>query len=156
MYNQGIEDRVATLDEAQKSVEDIERWWADHGGRYAVCVAEEDGALVGWASLNRYSHRCAYDGVADLSVYVARERRGCGVGSKLLASLEEEAVRRGFHKIVLFTFGFNALGQGLYRKRGYREVGIFREQGRLGERYIDVMAMEKILDGISSDTLKTS
>lgn len=51
--------------------------------------------------------------------------------------------------VVLFTFAFNALGQGLYRKKGYREVGTFLEQGVLDDRRVDVMAMEKILGPIS-------
>jgi phosphinothricin acetyltransferase len=146
IYNEGIEDRIATLDEAPKTADDIAEWWAAHKDRYAVLVAENaDGGVAGWASLNPYSHRCAYRGVADLSVYVARDARGTGVGSLLLRALEITAQANAFHKIVLFTFAFNAGGQGLYRKLGYREVGTFREQGRLDGRFVDVMAMEKIL-----------
>jgi phosphinothricin acetyltransferase len=145
IYNAGIADRVATLDEEPKREADIAAWWSDHGGRYAVVVAERDGAMVGWCSLNRYSHRCAYDGVADLSVYVAREARGTGVGTELLRAAERLARENGFHKIVLFTLPFNAQGQALYRKSGFREVGTFRNQGRLDGRFVDVMAMEKLL-----------
>jgi protein-tyrosine-phosphatase len=83
--------------------------------------------------------------VADLSVYVARDVRGTGVGSALLGALERHAKGHEFHKIVLFTFSGNAIGQGLYRKFGYREVGVFREQGILDDAFMDVMAMEKIL-----------
>jgi phosphinothricin acetyltransferase len=146
IYNEGIEDRIATLDEALKSPDDIAAWWANHGERYAVLVAEDDaGSVVGWASLNPYSHRCAYGGVADLSIYVARALRGAGVGSVLLASLERRATELDFHKIVLFALVSNAPGQALYRKHAYREVGVFREHGRLDGIYMDVIAMEKIL-----------
>jgi len=146
IYNEGIEDRIATLDEDPKTPDDIAAWWDAHKGRYAVLVAEEAGGdIVGWASLNPYSHRCAYAGVADLSVYVSRAARGTGVGSLLLRALEEAAAANEFHKIVLFTFAFNAGGQGLYRKFGYREVGTFRDMGLLDGRLVDVMAMEKIL-----------
>jgi phosphinothricin acetyltransferase len=145
IYNEGIADRIATLDLDEKTAGEIAVWWNDHGERYAVLVAECSGEVVGWASLNRYSHRCAYDGVADLSIYVARAVRGGGVGAALLAELERVAAEREFHKIVLFTFAFNEGGQRLYRGRGFREVGLFREQGRLDGRFVDVMAMEKIL-----------
>ena len=146
IYNQGIEDRIATLDEDPKTADDIAEWWKAHQGRYAVLVAEDrDRKIVGWASLNPYSHRCAYAGVADLSVYVARDARATGIGSLLLRALEKTAKAHEFHKIVLFTFAFNTGGQGLYRKLGYREVGTFREMGRLDGRFVDVMAMEKIL-----------
>ncbi|AET57489.1 hypothetical protein HPL003_03575 [Paenibacillus terrae HPL-003] len=92
-------------------------------------VAESYGIVVGWASLNRYSHRCAYDGVADLSIYVDRTFRSKGVGSAFHSELEKEAKKNNFYKIVLFTFPFNENGQRLYRKIGYREVGVFEKQG---------------------------
>jgi L-amino acid N-acyltransferase YncA len=97
------------------------------------------------ASLNPYSHRCAYNGVADLSVYIAREHRGKGIGTKLLWEIERIAIQNQFHKIVLFTFPFNEMGQRLYQKLGYEKVGIFRNQGKLDGKFVDVMAMEKLL-----------
>ena len=144
IYNQGIEDRIATLEVNQKSAKEIGEWFS-RDPRYVILATERDGEVIGWTSLNPYSHRCAYAGVADLSVYVRRDQRGQGVGTKLLEEIEEQAAENGFHKIVLFTFPFSELGQGLYRKRGYREVGVFREQGKLDGQYVDVMAMEKIL-----------
>jgi L-amino acid N-acyltransferase YncA len=146
IYNEGIEDRIATLDEDPKTADDMATWWSAHEGRFAVLVAENaSGEISGWASLNPYSHRCAYAGVADLSVYVAREVRGTGVGSLLMHALEKTAKAHDFHKIVLFTFTFNAGGQGLYRKLGYREVGTFHEMGKLDGTFVNVMAMEKTL-----------
>ncbi len=145
IHNEGIADK-ATLDTEPKTDPDMATWWAAHGDRYAVLVAEDRaGSIVGWAALNSYSHRCAYNGVADLSVYVARSARGTGVGSTLLGELEKRAKQHAFHKIVLFTFASNAGGQRLYRKLGYRDVGVFAEQGTLDGNFIDVLAMEKIL-----------
>jgi L-amino acid N-acyltransferase YncA len=145
IYNQGIEDRVATLEMDPKDEAYIKDWFEKRQGRYAVLVAEQDHEIVGWASINPYSSRCAYRGVGDLSIYIHREHRGKGIGQKLLLELENVARENDFHKLVLFTFPFNALGQGLYRKLGYREVGVFREQGILDGKFVDVMAMEKIL-----------
>jgi L-amino acid N-acyltransferase YncA len=145
IYNQGIEDRIATLETDVKSEEEVTRWLCERPARYEVLVADSAQGILGWAALNPYSHRCAYAGVADLSIYVERGARGKGVGAVLLAALEERARAGEFHKIVLFTFPFNAPGQALYRKRGFREVGTFKEQGRLDGKPIDVMVMEKIL-----------
>lgn len=145
IYNQGIQDRIATLEDAPKDMEFAREWFADREDRYAILVAEEGGEVVGWASLNPYSRRSVHAGVADLSVYVRRDRRGKGVGTALLEAIEEVAVRNGFHKIVLFTFPFNEAAQRLYRKKGFRRVGVFRNHGKLDGRFVDVMAMEKIL-----------
>ncbi|NGZ75057.1 arsinothricin resistance N-acetyltransferase ArsN1 family A [Saccharibacillus alkalitolerans] len=145
IYNQGIEDGFATLESAPKTSGDMLAWFEEHRGRYAVRVAEKGGEVVGWASLNRYAQRCAYDGVADLSVYIARTERGTGVGTRLLEQLERAALEQDFHKIVLLALPFNAAGRKLYRKAGYREVGTFEQQGMLNGRRVDVMIMEKLL-----------
>jgi L-amino acid N-acyltransferase YncA len=145
IYNQGIVDRIATLEDEIKSEEDILEWLFKRDDRYAVIVIEVKDQIVGWASLNPYSHRCAYSGVAELSIYIERNWRGKGIGKKLLSALEEKARQNGFYKIVLFTFPFNQQGQGLYKRLGYREVGIFLNQGKLDGKFVDVMAMEKLL-----------
>ncbi|MGE7604024.1 arsinothricin resistance N-acetyltransferase ArsN1 family A [Peribacillus sp. NPDC097675] len=145
IYNQGIEDRVATLETEMKDQTYMKEWFANHIGRYKVIVAEEEGEIVGWSSLNQYSHRSAYKGIADLSVYISRNHRGKGIGGLLLDSIEKLAEENDFHKIVLFTFPFNQMGQGLYKKKGYRKVGVFKNQGILDGEYVDVMAMEKLM-----------
>ncbi|MGF6950829.1 L-amino acid N-acyltransferase YncA [Neobacillus sp. B4I6] len=145
IYNQGIEDRIATLEEEQKDIGYMTEWFNNHNGRFTVIVIEKNGEIVGWTSLNPYSNRCAYAGVADLSIYIRRDNRGRGVGSLLLKEIECAAILNQFNKIVLFTFPFNNLGQGLYRKNGYREVGVFKNQGKLDGHFVDVMIMEKIL-----------
>ena len=147
IYNEGIEDRIATLELNRKSEEEVSRWLFDRPPRYEVIVASLGQDIIGWAALNPYSHRCAYAAVADLSIYVARTMRGKGIGEQLLQALEARAQAQSFHKIVLFTLPFNTAGQRLYAKRGFREVGIFREQGVLDQQRVDVMAMEKIFPG---------
>ncbi|MDF2791995.1 MAG: family acetyltransferase [Neobacillus sp.] len=146
IYNQGIEDRIATLETETKDFTYMKDWFDKHIGRFKVIVAEYKEQIVGWASLNQYNNRCAYDGVADLSVYISREYRGMGIGKQLLIKLETIAKENGFHKMVLFTFPFNQSGQGLYKKTGFREVGVFKNQGILDGKFVDVMAMEKLLD----------
>ncbi|MCJ8007161.1 arsinothricin resistance N-acetyltransferase ArsN1 family A [Lederbergia wuyishanensis] len=145
IYNQGIEDRIATLETEAKDISYMAEWFKQHQNRYSVVVAEEGNKIIGWASLNPYNSRCAYDGVADISVYISRKSRGKGVGGKLLSTIEITAKENNFYKLVLFTFPFNRLGQGLYKKMGFREVGIFENQGILDGEFVDVMAMEKVL-----------
>jgi L-amino acid N-acyltransferase YncA len=145
IYNEGIEDRLATLEADPKAIEDIAEWWSQHDERYLVLVYVENGEVVGWASLNRFSHRCAHAAIADLSVYVARSHRGRGIGLELLTALEPIARAGKFHKVVLHALNANERGKRLYLKAGYVEVGIFKEHGLLDGRYVDVLAMEKLL-----------
>jgi phosphinothricin acetyltransferase len=146
IYNQGIEDRVATLETQLRTLEERAEWLAARGPRHPVLVAVDGvGEVAGWGSLNSFNPRPAYDHVVDFSVYVARERRGQGVGDALLSALEERARRIGYHKIVLAAFPTNTAGLRLYERHGFRTVGIYREQGMLDGRWVDVIVMEKIL-----------
>lgn len=147
IYNQGIEDRVATLETETRTAEERTQWLALHDARHPVLVAvDSDGEVAGWASLNAFNPRPAYDHVVDFSVYVARERRGRGIGDTLLSAVELRARGIGYHKIVLAAFPTNAAGMRLYERHGFRTVGIYREQGRLDGRWVDVIIMERILD----------
>lgn len=145
IYNQGIEDRVATLDTEPKSSDEIAEWWSMHAAPYLVLVAHDENGVCGWASLNRFSHRCAHGAIADLSIYVARAKRGTGIGSRLLRALIDRAPERGFHKIVLHALNGNDAGKRLYRACGFADVGVFREHGMLDGSYVDVIAMERLL-----------
>jgi phosphinothricin acetyltransferase len=101
--------------------------------------------VLGWGSLNPFNPRPAYDGVVDFSIYILREARGQGVGVFLLNGLEARARDIGFHKMVLAMFEWNTPGVRLYQRHGFRTVGVYREQGMLDGRRVDVMLMEKLL-----------
>ena len=145
IYNQGIEDRVATLETEARTPAERREWMAARGPRHPVLVAEIDGAVTGWGSLNRFNPRPAYDHVVDLSVYVERAWRGRGVGGVVLAGLVERARTLGYHKMVLAAFPDNAAGMALYARLGFTRVGVYREQGLLDGRWVDVVVMERLL-----------
>ena len=172
IYNQGIEDRVATLETELRTPEERRQWLSARSPRHPVIVAEfvvagtvspalTEGGLrearpgsvsadnrsgaIAWASLNVFNAREAYRHVADISVYVEREWRGKGAGRVLLEKLDDLGRQHGFHKLVLSAFPFNTGGMALYERLGYRTVGIYREQGRLDGKWVDTIIMEKLL-----------
>ena len=146
IYNQGIEDRVATLETELRTPEERRQWLASRSPRHPVIVAEAaDDRVAGWGSLNVFNAREAYRFVADFSIYVERDHRGKGVGSVLLTRLIELGREHGYHKLVLSAFPTNASGMALYTKLGFRTVGVYKEQGLLDGRWVDTIIMEKLL-----------
>jgi L-amino acid N-acyltransferase YncA len=145
IYNEGILDRLATLETETRSAEERRQWLAGKSARHPVFVAELEGEVVAWGSLNVFNARRCYNPVADFSVYVARDRRGEGLGRAMLAHLVEAARAIGFHKLVLSTFPFNDAGVALYERLGFRPVGVYREQGQLDGMWVDILIMEKLL-----------
>src|SRR5262249_10985245 len=116
IYNQGIDDRVATLETELRDADERRRWLAARGTRYPVIVAEARGQIIGWGSLNSFNPRRAYDQVADISVYVERSWRGRGAGRVLLGRLVELGRELDFHKLVLACFPTNKPGVALYER----------------------------------------
>jgi L-amino acid N-acyltransferase YncA len=145
IHNEGIVDRVATLETTLRTPSGCRDWMAERSGRHPVIVAEHDGVVVGWGSLNPFNARGAYDHVVDFSVYIERRWRGKGVGTALLAALTERARALGYHKMVLAALAGNAAGIALYSRAGFSRVGVYREQGQLDGHWVDVIVMEKIL-----------
>jgi len=146
IYNQGIEDRIATLETTLRTEEVMKEWFLGRSERHKVIVIEnEDNIVVGWASINVFNSRCCYSGVGDLSIYIDREYRGKGLGKILIGFLIEIAKEKEFTKLVLGTFEHNEFGKKLYISCGFREVGTYINQGILDGKFINVTIMERLL-----------
>lgn len=145
IYNEGILDRLATLETELRSAEERRQWLAGKSERHPVFVAEHRGEVVAWASLNVFNPRRCYDHVADFSIYVARDWRGRGAGRVLLERVIDGARALGFHKLVLAAFPFNPAGVALYERAGFTRVGVYREHGQLDGKWLDIVIMEKLL-----------
>ena len=146
IYNEGIRDRLATLETEERTPEERLAWLETRDERHPVLVVERQGAVAGWGSLNVFNPRPAYAHVADFSIYVGREARGAGIGQALMAALITRARDLGYHKLVLAAFPQNEAGMRLYTRFGFRQVGVYREQGLLDGAWVDVVIMERLLD----------
>lgn len=85
IYNDGIEDRVATFETRAREESDV-RAWFDAGLPFLVAV-DASSEVLGWARVSAYSDRCVYSGVGEHGVYVARAARGRGAGDQRRAEL---------------------------------------------------------------------
>jgi phosphinothricin acetyltransferase len=145
IYNQGIEDRVATFETALRSAEDQRAWLKAIAGRYPSVVAQIDGEIIGWAGAVPYRDRECYRGIGEFSMYVRRDWRGRGVGDLLVAALITEAERLGLWKLISRIFPFNEASRALCRKRGFREVGVYEKHAQLDGRWLDVVIVERLI-----------
>jgi L-amino acid N-acyltransferase YncA len=143
IYNQGIEDRMATFETRPRTEEDVRRWF---DGRHPIVAVEDDeGRVVAFASTSSYKPRECYAGVAEFSVYVARQARGQGAGRRALEALITEAEAAGFWKLLSRVFVENAASRALLRSVGFREVGIYLRHARLDGSWRDVVIVERLL-----------
>jgi phosphinothricin acetyltransferase len=142
IFNQGVEDRVATFETNLASLGDAARWIESD----LVLVAERDEGIVGWAKASPYAdNHHYYDGVREATMYIERASRRTGVGRRLLAALAETAEGAGAHKLVGKIFISNEASIVMVGGLGWREVGVHQRHGSLDGEWKDVLVVEKLL-----------
>lgn len=144
IYNDAVLKTVATFDTKPKTPDEQASWFEKHGPRHPILVAESGGDVVGWISLSEWSDRRAYSDTAEVSLYVAEERRGKGIGRKLLEAALDEGREVGLHTIVSRIAGGNETSVRLHESFGFQHIGIMKEVGRKFGELIDVNLMQKI------------
>jgi L-amino acid N-acyltransferase YncA len=142
IYNEGIEDRVATFETRLRTSDDVEKWL---DGRHPVVVVERDGRIVGFGATFEYRPRACYAGIAETSVYVARDARRTGVGRAALEGLIAAARDAGFWKLVSRVFPENTASLALLDRTGFRRVGLYEKHAQLDGVWRDVIVVERRL-----------
>jgi len=145
IYNEAILETVATFDTESKTATEQENWFAEHGEAYPILVIEQNGSVVGWVSLNRWSDRRAYSFTAEISLYIEKNHRGRGYGRRLLEAVLNEARRIEFHTILARVADSNAKVLHLLDSFEFETIGIMKEVGYKFGRFIDVHLLQKIL-----------
>lgn len=143
IYNQGIEDRVATFETQLRSPGDIERWL---DSPYPVIVVEDEHGIIAFGSTSAYSSRACYAGIAECSVYVRRDKRGMGAGRLALNALIAAAEAAGFWKLTSRVFVENSASRRLIGSLGFREVGLHEKHARLDGVWRDVIVVERLIE----------
>jgi len=146
IYNEAILKTVATFDTQTKTLQEQKTWFADHGPRYPILVAEQNGSVVGWASLGKWSDRCAYSDTAEISLYVREEHQGKGIGRKLLEEIVQEGQRVALHTVIARIAEGNKASIHLHESVGFEHIGTMKEVGRKFGKLWNVHLMQKIYD----------
>jgi len=144
IYNEAILNTVATFDTNIKTLDEQREWFDKHGSKNPIIVAEKNGKIIGWASLNKYSDRCAYSGTAELSLYVKEESQGKGIGKKLMKEIIKKGEQAGIHAIISRIAEGNQVSVNIHKTVGFEHVGIYKEVGYKFGKRLDVYLMEKL------------
>jgi L-amino acid N-acyltransferase YncA len=139
IYLAGIGTGYATFEVETPS---WEQWDAAHHP-FGRIVARCGRQMSGWAALSPVSPRECYAGVAEVSVYVAADCRGRGIGSALLSAVIAESERHGIWTLQGATFPENEASLRLLKACGFRAVGRRERIGRLAGMWRDTIVTER-------------
>lgn len=144
IYNQAVLTTTATFDTEPISLEEQRLWFAEHDTKFPIFVALKHGKVVGWASLSKWSGRCAYSDTAEISIYIKDGFRGKGIGSKLLSRVLDEGRKGGVHTVLARIAEGSDASIRLHRKAGFEYVGVMKEVGKKFGKTIDVHLLQLI------------
>jgi L-amino acid N-acyltransferase YncA len=142
IYNQGIEDRVATFETRPRTRDDVRAWF---DGVHPIVVVEDNREVVAFGATFGYRPRDCYAGIAEASLYVAREVRGRGAGRVAMGALLQAAQEAGFWKLLSRVFVENQASRRLIQSMGFREVGVYEKHGKLDGVWRDVVIVERLI-----------
>jgi L-amino acid N-acyltransferase YncA len=124
IYNSIVPGRMVTADLEPVTVESRRVWFEEHNkAKKPIWVMKFGDEVVAWFSFSTFYNRPAYDGTAEISIYVAEDRRGQGIGRILIEKALAESPRLGFNTLLGFVFGHNEPSLKLLQKFGFESWG---------------------------------
>jgi L-amino acid N-acyltransferase YncA len=147
IFNEAIENSTALYDYKLRTDADMRAWFdAKERKNYPViCVEDDSGELLGFASYGQFRERPAYKYTVEHSVYVDARFRGRGVGRRLLEATIEAAARQDYHVLVGGIDASNATSIKLHESLGFTACGIVRQAGFKFGRWLDLAFYQLIL-----------
>lgn len=114
---------------------------------HLLLVVEVAGRVRAWGRLVPWSAKHGYRSSAEASVFVALDAVRQGHGLRLLNALVEAAPGLGYHHIVGRVWTENTSSLAICLEAGFEQVGVQREVGRVGGRWVDVTILQRIVPG---------
>src|SRR6185437_13877237 len=124
IYNETIEGRMVTADLEPVSVESKMAWFEAHNHETRpLWVVEEGGKMIAWTSFQSFYGRPAYNGTAEVSIYITTAAQGKGLGKILLEKALAECLKLDIKNLLGFIFGHNLPSIHLFKKYGFEPWG---------------------------------
>lgn len=128
IYNQSVLTKQATADLVPVTVADRQAWFDAHTNNRPLVVAQNVlGQIVGWGSLSDLYARPAYHISSEISIYVADDAKGQGVGKALVNYLLQIAPSCGIEQVIALIFAHNLPSLALFKKLGFQQWGNFKQ-----------------------------
>jgi phosphinothricin acetyltransferase len=117
-------------------------------GRALALVAQDDKGIAAWAGVSVTSTRAVYQGVGEVSIYVADDRQGFGVGRRLLDAMIQHSEEAGYWTLIAQIFPENEASLKLHAALGFEVLGTRRKLGKMtygpmAGQWRDVVMMER-------------
>ena len=151
IYNSTVAGREVTADLEPVGVDSRVPWFEAHApSKRPLWVAEAVGdpaaGIAGWLSFSSFYGRPAYDGTAEVSIYLDARHRGRGLGRQLLVDAMAHAPQIGVHTLLGFIFGHNQPSLALFERHGFARWALLPRVANLDGIERDLVILGRRLD----------
>lgn len=113
--------------------------------KYKTFVIKSADKINGYVILTQYKKREAYDGTAEVTVYLKPDYIGKGIGSQAVKFIEDVAKKQNIHVLIATICGENSKSINLFVRNGFSKCAHYKEVGEKIGQLLDVMAYQKII-----------
>lgn len=139
IYNYAVLNTTATYDINPRDDKYFANMLSEHTGKYLLAVYEDNGDIIGYVAISRFSRRDAYDITAELSVYVKADCQNKHIGTQLIEyALQEAQKNNRFLTVVSLITSDNEHSIYLHKKFGFEFGGKIKNAGFKFNRMLGV------------------
>lgn len=152
IYDHYVKNTAVSFEYETPNLEEFQRRMKKTMESYPYLVVLKDGKIAGYAYAGPFVGRAAYRFGCELTIYLSRNCKNCGLGRKLYEALEQELKKMGF----LYLYACIGLPEKedeyltdnsaqFHSHLGFREVGRFQYCGYKFQRWYHMIWMEKVV-----------
>lgn len=144
IYNDVIATSTAVYSYVPVTLEDRTQWWRSRTAQgYPVLVAVDDSEVLGFSTFGDFRTWPGYRFTVEHSVHVRADRRGQGIGQKLVQALFPRAAALGKHVMIAGVDGANTASIRFHERLGFEKAGQLREVGFKFDRWLDLVFLQR-------------
>ena len=146
IYDYYVKNTAVSFEITTPSIEEFKNRMKDIMSRYPYLVIEKDGRIEGYAYAHAFVGREAYKWSCEMTIYLAKDSRGMGLGKILYEALEDRLKEMGIINL------YACIGEPdkddeyltsnsrlFHEHMGYKTVGTFRNCGRKFGRWYSMI-----------------
>ena len=150
IYTHYVLNTTATFHARPLSREEMRELVFFNDEKYKTFVICDEADVCGYVFIAQHKKREAYDGTAEVSVYLRPTQTGKGLGSLAIKYIEQYAKAQNIHVLVATICGQNEESINLFKKNGYSQCAHYKEVGKKFGQLLDIVAFQKIISQAAS------
>jgi phosphinothricin acetyltransferase len=144
IYNDVIATSTAVYSSTPVTLEDRRQWWSARvEAGYPVLVAVDESGVIGFSTFADFRPWPGYRFTVEHTVHVRADRRGGGVGTRLLQALFPRAASLGKHMMIAGVDAANTASIRFHERLGFEQAGCLREVGHKFDRWLDLVFLQR-------------